>query len=225
MNIDNEKFILIVLNSKSYLEVLRKCNLKKYGNNFKAIKERIHSLNLSTDHFISMNRKSKFDFIDDLEFIISKSFSYAEIIEKVGLKVSGSNYLTLKKKIKELNIDISHFRGKGWNIKSGGIKTIIDLKDILIKNSTYTNTNRLKYRLIKEGYFEHKCYSCNLIEWMGKLIPIQLEHINGINNDNRIENLTILCPNCHALTDTYCGKNIKVKKNNAGVVERYTRRT
>lgn len=56
----------------------------------------------------------------------------------------------------------------------------------------------------------HKCESCNLEEWLGNKIPLELDHINGVNNDNRIENLRILCPNCHALTPTYRGKNIKV---------------
>ena len=69
----------------------------------------------------------------------------------------------------------------------------------------------LKKRLIKEKGFEHKCYKCNLTEWQGKTIPIELEHINGIHSDNRIENITFLCCNCHALTDTYKGKNIKNK--------------
>ena len=67
---------------------------------------------------------------------------------------------------------------------------------------------------IKSGIFKHKCYKCNLYEWQSKPIPIELEHINGDHFDNRIENLTILCPNCHALTPTYRGKNIDSNTKN-----------
>ena len=96
------------------------------------------------------------------------------------------------------------------NYSCGKIK---DIKEILQKNINF-GTNSLKKRLIKENYFEHKCYKCNLTEWNGKPIPIELEHINGDRFDNTIENLTILCPNCHAQTETYRGKNKqKLEKN------------
>jgi hypothetical protein len=85
------------------------------------------------------------------------------------------------------------------------------MKEILVENSNYTNTNNLRKRLIREGYFKYECCNCKLSEWMGEPMRLELEHINGINTDNRIENLKILCPNCHSLTDTYCGKNKKKK--------------
>lgn len=82
------------------------------------------------------------------------------------------------------------------------------LKSILVENSTYrSGTHKLKKRLIREKYFEHKCYCCGNTEWMGKIIPLELEHINGINTDHSLINLTLLCPNCHAQTSTYRGKN------------------
>jgi len=69
----------------------------------------------------------------------------------------------------------------------------------------------LKHRLIKELKWEHICKICNLKEWNSKPIHLEIDHINGIHNDNRIENLQFICPNCHAQTDTYKGKNIKNK--------------
>ena len=80
----------------------------------------------------------------------------------------------------------------------------IPLKNILVKNSNYSRGN-LKKRLIQDKILKNKCYSCGLGEtWNNRPIVLQLEHINGDGMDNRIENLSILCPNCHSQTDTFC---------------------
>ena len=71
---------------------------------------------------------------------------------------------------------------------------------------------RLKERLVKEGILEYKCAECGISKWNNKPLSLHLDHINGINNDHRIENLRFLCPNCHSQTDTYAGKNRKHKK-------------
>ncbi len=83
----------------------------------------------------------------------------------------------------------------------------IAIADILVEDSTYTNTNHLRRRLIEEGIKQARCEGCGLAEWKGAAIPLQLDHVNGRRSDNRLENLRILCPNCHAQTATWCGKN------------------
>jgi len=65
----------------------------------------------------------------------------------------------------------------------------------------------MKKILLSKNLLEYKCYHCGIKEWNSKEISLQLEHINGINNDNRVENLTLLCPNCHSQTPTFAGKN------------------
>lgn len=82
------------------------------------------------------------------------------------------------------------------------------MQEILKEDSIY-QSYKLAKRLIKEGIKESKCECCNLSKWQNKPIPLELHHINGIHSDNRLENLQLLCPNCHALTDSYRGKNIK----------------
>ena len=74
-------------------------------------------------------------------------------------------------------------------------------------------TNRFKYKLINAGLKEHKCECCYIKEWLGQKTPIELHHKNGIRSDNRLENLELLCPNCHAMTDNYKSKNIKKEIN------------
>ena len=114
----------------------------------------------------------------------------------------------IKEKIAKHKLDTSHFTGMGWRKgkKIPGEK--IPLSKILVNGSTY-RTSLIRPRLIKEGLKEHKCEICGNTTWQGKEIPLELHHINGVNTDNRIENLQLLCPNCHPLTDTFRGKNIK----------------
>lgn len=148
----------------------------------------------------------------DQQFIqaVKSSLSYAEVIRKLGLKPAGSNYDTVKRKIQELNLDISHMTNQGWNTgkRFRIIKLIQPLQEILVKNSTFINSNSLRKRLLKEKIKEHKCECCNNSLWLNQKIPLELHHINGDKHDNHIENLQLLCPNCHALTDNYRGRNI-----------------
>jgi len=145
------------------------------------------------------------------QFIIAvrESRSISETLTKIGLRPTGGNYKQFRKYANEMIVDYSHFEGKGWRI--GDKQPVVQaqsLSELLVEYSTY-NTWRLKKRLIKEKIFIEECSKCKLTEWLGQPIPLELDHINGINTDNRLENLRLLCPNCHAQTDTYRGKNQK----------------
>ena len=107
----------------------------------------------------------------------------------------------IKRRCEQLNISTEHFKiSFNKNKKTS-------LEEILVENSTYKNTSRLKERLINEKYLEYKCECCgNIGEWQGKPLALQLDHKNGNHQDNRIENLRLLCPNCHTQTETYGSK-------------------
>lgn len=124
----------------------------------------------------------------------------------MGLKISGANHTTVKNGIKELDLDISHFLGK--SVKKGKYGYRRKITEYFSNNHTI-RSHDLRLRLIEEGYFQHKCCKCNLSEWNGKKISLELEHIDGNNKNNNLSNLTILCPNCHSQTSTYKSKNIK----------------
>ena len=137
------------------------------------------------------------------------SHSIAEMLRFFNLKPCGGNYNTLHKIIEKYEIDISHFNGKGWNIGlKFNPKRQIKTDELLIENSHYSSY-KLKNRLFREQIKKEKCECCGLTKWMGKKIPLELHHKNGITTDDRLENLEILCPNCHAQTYNYRGLNIK----------------
>ena len=86
-----------------------------------------------------------------------------------------------------------------------------------LQNSEDIQSNKVRVKLLKEGYKEHKCECCGLTEWLGHPIPLELHHLNGIHTDNRLENLQVLCPNCHAQTDNYSGKVLSAQEETLGV--------
>lgn len=141
---------------------------------------------------------------------IKTSFSIAEVLRKLNLNQQGSSYKSIKKHIKKNNIDISHFKGKGWS-KNKSFQPKRDISAYL-SNQFQISSHNLKKRLLKEKIFTHTCSSCHLTEWMNNPIPLELDHIDGNHENNNLLNLRLLCPNCHAFTPTYRGKNKKENK-------------
>lgn len=148
--------------------------------------------------------------------LIRESESLIEVCRKANITPTTGNYDTLKRVINNNNIDVSHFKRNG-----GIVNKKKSLNDYLVKG-VKVSSFKLKNRLLKEGIKEHKCENpeCGLSEWHGKPIPLELHHINGDNTDNRLENLQMLCPNCHANTDNYGGKNQKLNIIKKGTQER-----
>ncbi len=140
------------------------------------------------------------------------SYSIRNVIRMLGLKPAGGNYAQINKFILLFQIDIAHFKGRGWNkgLTGTGVPRI-SLEKILVAGS-YFQSYKLKKRLFKEGFKKVLCEECG---WAKRSedgrIPLELDHINGDSTDNRIENLRVLCPNCHSLKPTHRGRNRKVQ--------------
>lgn len=149
----------------------------------------------------------------DEQFInaVKNNFTISDVLNELKLKIVNGNYRTFYNNVKRLNLTIDHFTISKTKNKSRKFYKKIPIENILIYDSQYKNNVQLKNRLLNDKILENKCSNCNLEYWLNNPITLQLDHINGINNDNRLENLRILCPNCHSQTDTYAGKNIKQK--------------
>lgn len=139
--------------------------------------------------------------------------SYRAVLKTLGLVPAGGNYGHVTLRIKELNLSTEHFTGKGWNVgwKFDPRVQKLSLKEVLVKNRP-TQSHKLRLRLICEGLKKAECELCGWAEnSVDGRLPLELDHINGDHFDNRLENLRILCPNCHSLQPTHRGKNKKAR--------------
>lgn len=138
---------------------------------------------------------------EEIEQFVKDSKSYAELARKIGYDDPSSNgnaYREAHQVVDEFNLDISHFTGQGWN------KNNFDYSRFCYGKKIKT-ADALNAITLLRGY---KCENCGLEEWQGSLIPLEVHHIDGDELNSDLTNLQILCPNCHALTDNYKGKNI-----------------
>lgn len=162
-----------------------------------SVKQKINRLGLK----INENKRYIKDTFTE---VVKESINYVDVCRNLNLNPTMGNRQTIKKYIKLYNLDISHFRNgkpKPSNKKK--------LDEILVENSTYLHTSNLRDRLYKDNLKNRECEMCGQSEeWKGEKMSLILDHINGVHDDNRLENLRIVCPNCNATLSTHGGKNI-----------------
>jgi hypothetical protein len=145
---------------------------------------------------------------------VASSRSYSEALRKVRLRAAGGNHRTIKKYVALWDINTEHFDPDAIRRESL-YRPQTPLADLLVEHSTY-HRGHLKRRLLAEGIKTPRCELCGQGElWRGKPLALILDHVNGVPDDNRLENLRIVCPNCASTFETHCGR-----KNRSAVVER-----
>lgn len=148
---------------------------------------------------------------------VKESKTIAEVLRKLNLVPNGANYSTYKRLKEKLKFDDSHFTGQGHNKdKLFGPKRPIE--DYL-NNDFYITSHALKKRLIKEGYFEDKCNKCGVANWFDEKIVLELHHKDCNPTNNKLNNLDILCPNCHRYIHSKINKKKKRKKKTKKYVQ------
>jgi len=137
---------------------------------------------------------------------IAASKSWAEALRRLGVRSAGGNQQTLRRYAHEVwEISTEHFDPSA--ARPVGARAARPLDTVLVKGSSY-NRHSLKLRLYDSGLKNRACERCGQGEvWRGRAMALILDHVNGVADDNRLENLQIVCPNCAATLDTHCGRS------------------
>lgn len=161
-----------------------------------------------------MHKRSPVWHLSDIDFVdvINTSSTYREVLNRLGLSAKGNNIRTLRRRMDALGLQSTDLA-----LKSKIRVPTVALDTHLVVNSSYSRT-LLKHRLLEEQRLPYHCAICSLApEWQNQPLVLVLDHINGVSNDNRIENLRFLCPNCNSQQATFAGRNCKKGENDKKV--------
>jgi hypothetical protein len=153
---------------------------------------------------VNNNMRILWNDVNTIKQIINESKTKTEVLNKMGYTaVSSWNRRKLTEFISKNEINVEHLRQRN-------VATIDrTLDEIFCEHSLVSQPTVKKYFIKSLGIVKCKCFICDISTWNGEKLSLQLDHINGCNNDNRIDNLRLLCPNCHSITPTFGGKNKK----------------
>ena len=208
----DEEFTKIVEEADTYTNIAFKLGFKHYPNskNREKIKNRIEKLKKNISKFKTSSTDSFINNYSDADFIkiVKESYYLKKVAVKIGYNLCGRGVPQkisnkIKKRIKDLNIDTTHFK---YNEPK-------ELEFYLVNNPNINKkcNQLIKKRLIEEKHLENKCHSCgvgNKWNFYGKEVDLtlQVDHINGNPLDNRLENIRLLCYSCHSQSSTFAGK-------------------
>lgn len=198
--------------ARTLLEVCQRLGVPAGGQTYAGMRRDAERLGLFEAHAqlltprVRGGRKAWSD--DDLRSAVSNSRSRAEVQRRLGYRPSGGVHRYINAHIRRLGLDTSHFTGQASQL--GKRRTAREVRraldKVLVKGSRYSTSSKLRGRLIRSGLKSPRCEMCGRDSWLGQPIRLELDHINGDPCDNRLENLRILCSNCHSLTETWCGR-------------------
>lgn len=202
-----EQVRLAVATSTTMAEVLRKLGIVPRGGNYESVRRHMDELRLGFSGRALRGRPLRSCSDEEIADAVRRSRSVAAVMRQLHIR-PGGNQGRLASRILELGLDTSHMLGAAWRRGAHDpVRPAEPLAALLVEGRPH-QSNRLKHRLIAEGLKERRCEMCGGVSWNGRPTPLELDHVNGRRDDNRLENLRILCPNCHAQTDTYRGRNI-----------------
>lgn len=207
----DEQLVEAVRASATMREVIRALGLRQAS--YETLRGHMRRLGIDASHIRAASseggRRPRSWTEQDLRRVVAESECYSDVQRALGYAPSGGVHRWLVQHIERLDIPTGHFIGRAWaRGRTFPYRPKLPIEELLIEGSSVAS-GRLRRRLINEGLKQARCEECGLDSWRGALLPLALDHINGDPMDNRLENLRILCPNCHAQTPTWCAGNRK----------------
>lgn len=205
----DEQLVVAVAASQNLSEVCRRLGIRP--GKYDVLRAHIRRLGIDASHLpragAGSPRTSRRFRDEDLVEAVKIERTVHGVLRRLGYSTSGGMFRYVVAHIRRLELDTSHFLGQRWarGLRRPSTK-ITPLDQLLVKGST-TTSGHLRKRLIAAGIKPAHCEECGLHEWRDNRLPLCLDHVNGDHTDNRLENLRILCPNCHAITETWCRRN------------------
>lgn len=144
---------------------------------------------------------------EDIADALRAAISIAEALRLLGFGPTAARYRRCREIIRRHELDLSHHTGQGWKRGRRDDAKRKPAESYLV-SGRLVRTSKLREKLIDDGLKDRRCEDCRRATWRGGPIPLELDHVDGDRRNNRLENLRLRCPNCHALTPTYRGRNI-----------------
>jgi hypothetical protein len=201
----DDQLVAAVAASANLKEVCDALGLWAGGGTYRTLERHMVRLGVDTSHLaerIGQSPRQRRWTDEQLIGAVAECSSYADVLRRLGCNVNGGMHRHLVTQLTRLGLDTSHFHGQAWaRGRRFPLRNARPLEDILTIDSTYTG--HLRQRLVDGGLLPGRCQQCGITSWCGRDLTLHLDHINGNHTDNRLDNLRVLCPNCHSLTETY----------------------
>jgi hypothetical protein len=216
--VDDAAFRRVIERADGYPAACRELGVRPHTGSHRRIDQRADRLGIRIpDHWSRPGTRSRWSSHGDtypeaeVRRAVLGNFTFAATIRDLGDAPSRGATARLQRSIQRYDLNIDHFGGEGRRL---GAKAR-ELYATLVQGRRHRSCS-LASRLVELGLKDRCCEMCGRRRWLGRQIPLELDHVNGDRTDNRFANLRLLCPNCHALTPTYRGRNIGADRANPG---------